>query len=574
MTKKMTKNAIIYCRQSSGKEEDSESIAFQEENCRAYANSHNMHIVGIFSDANTPGRLYPTGAEALLDYDTPLQQWLRHHTTDKRFRAGLGEAIKKFADVDYLLVYDLSRLYRPVQDSFLQSYINQKLTGAGVTLVSIKEGQINFSNFTDSLVSSIQSQVNDNQINLTREKSKKALEKLQDSGYYSTMPKMYGIKYLGGKEREVEVIPEQAEVIRFVYDNVLKRVKYTSMLRELNSRYVDRVSGKCFYDSSWRHMIKNPFYCGYMYDSHGALIPAKQMQGKEIVTYEEWKRANEILNELRKDSTSRTHAIHPFSGLMYCGNCGSKMSVTLDGGRICYACLQGVNVRHEAKCSTSRINITLIRKSDEFTGLREAILPVLLLGMYKELERQSGAGKFQRLIQEKEILLANYTKKLNSLVDEFVEGNCTHAAYQAAYEKLNERITKLKNEILELTKEMEASGNLEKRAREYLKWVPRVMKNELEEHEFTDLLHRSVEKIICYEDHLDIHTVYGNFKMRRYIKGRFRNLPRFTYDVVSITKKKKITNLNDCRIDVTYVYDNEEKRRLVVDLSVMQIYEK
>lgn len=571
---KTSKKAIIYCRQSSGKEEDSESIAFQEKACRDFAKVRGIEIIGCFSDANTPGRLYPTGADDLAEMDNPLKEWLRRHTTEKRYRSGLGEAIAALPGVDYLIIYDISRLYRPVQNSYLEAYVNNKLISNHTELISIKEGKINFSSFTDALVSSIKSQVNDNQISITREKSKQAMARIQDDGYYCTLPRMYGIRYKGGREREIEVITEQAEVIRFVYDMVLKRVKYTELLNEMNTRFKGRHAGKCFYDSSWRHIIENPFYCGYMYDSQGALIPAKQMQGKEIVTFDEWKRANEIVNTPRAQAKGRKRTMHPFSGLMVCGHCGSKMSVTEDAGKICYSCLQGVNVRHDPECGKSRTNINLVRKSEDFTGLREAIQPLLLLALYKEIEMRNGKGKFKRILEEKNVRLKNIEKKLDELVESFVEDTTPLAAYYAAYEKLNERKSALRNEITQLTNEMEASGNLERKAREYLAMVDRVMKNQLEEYEFQDLLHRSVSEIRCFEDHVDIVTVYGKFSLRRYIENRYRNFPKFTYEIHSITQKRKITDLNDCKIHVTYIYDKNEKEELVVDLSVMEIYQK
>lgn len=572
----VSKKAIIYSRQSSGKEEDSESIAFQENACRNFARAHGIEVIGCFSDANTPGRLYPTGAEELAEMDNSLRQWLRSHTTEKRYRSGLGEALALLPGVDYLIVYDVSRIYRPVQNSFLDSYINDKLISSNTELISIKEGKINFNNFTDALVSDIKAQVNDNQISITREKSKKAMARLQDDGYYCTLPKMYGIRYIGGKEREIEVIPEQAEVIRFVYDAVLKRMKYTELLNEMNTRFKGRHAGKCFYDSSWRHIVENPFYCGYMYDSHGALIKAKQMQGKEIVTYDEWRKANEIVNTPRKEATNlgRKRTIHPFSGLLFCGHCGSKMSVTEDGGKICYSCLQGVNVRHDSECGKSRTNISLVRKSENFTGLREAVLPVLLLSLYKELEMRNGMAKYRRLLEEKRIQVRNIDRKLRELADEFLDNVKTKAAYLAAYERGNERKAVLANEITQLENEMKMAGDLEKKAREYLALAEKVINNQLEEHEFFDLLHRSVNKILCFDDRLEISTVYGNFPLRRYIEHKYRNFPKFTYEIQSISQKEKITNLNDCRFKITYIYNQNETEELVVDLSVMKIYQK
>ena len=572
---RQSKKAVIYCRQSSGKEDFSESVVFQEEACRKFAASRGIEVIGVFCDLNTPGRLYPVGAEDLCEQDIALQDWLRRHTTDKRFRPGLGEAIVALPGVDFLLVYDLTRLYRPVQNSFLQSFINSKLVSCGTELVSIKEGKIDFTSFTDSLVSTIKSQVNDNQIALTREKSKQAMARLQDDGYYCTLPKMYGIRYLGGKERKVDVIPEQAEVIRFVYDCVLKRMKYTDILREMNSRFKGRHAGKCFYDSSWRHIIANPFYCGYMRDSSGALIKAKQMEGKEIVSYEEWEKANEIVNSPRSVPRERKNMVHPFSGLMYCGNCGSRMSVTEDYRKICYSCLQGVNVRHDPGCSASRTNINLIRRSDEFSGLREAVAPLLLLALYKELEMRSGLPKLKRTLEEKKVQLANLSRRMEELSEAYADGKVnSYSAYEAAYAKLDGRKVALVSETTRIVREIETSGIQEKKSKEYLEMVDRVMADGLEDYEFKDLLHRSVKKIICFHDRVEIETIYGSFPLRRYMKGKYRNFPRFKYVVRSLSRKKQVTNLNDCVINVTYLYGNSRKEELVVDLSVMKIYRK
>ena len=571
---KSSKKAIIYCRQSSGKEEDSESIAAQEAACRKFAKARGIEVIGVFSDANTPGRLYPTGAEELCSHDAALQEWLRHHTTEKRFRAGLGSALAALPGVSFLLVYDLTRLYRPVQNSYLQDFINQKLASCGTDLVSLKEGKIDFRNFTDSLVSTIKSQVNDNQIAMTREKAKQAMARLQDDGYYCTQPKMYGIRYLGGKERQVEVIPEQAEVIRFVYDSVLRRMKYTDLLRELNRRFAGRHPGKCFYDSSWRHIVANPFYCGFMYNSDGALIRAKQMEGKEIIPYETWQKANEIVNSPRSAPRERKNKVHPFSGLMYCGHCGSRMSVTEDYGKVCYSCLQGVNVRHDAECGGSRTNINLVRATEEFTGLRKAIAPLLLLALYKELEMRHGQPKIRRLLEEANVRLLNLAKRQDELASAYADGKCAYPAYEAAFMRVAERKAAVTDEITKLTRELEMSGNQEKKAAEYLALVDKVMADRLEDCQFKDLLLRSVNKIVCHLDRLEIETVYGPFTLRRYMKGNYRNFPKFKYSVRSASKTRKVTNLDDCRINVTYLYGDREKQELVVDLKVMRIYQK
>ncbi len=494
-------HTIIYCRQSSGKEEESASISFQKEECLRYAAAHGYEVIGVYHDSNTPGRLYPSGAESLMAMDGALQEWLRTHTTEKRVRPGLGSALSMLNRVQILLVYDVTRLYRPVQHSFLSTYINRQLLAHKVELVSIKEGRIDFSCFADSLVTSIQQQVNDNQIALTREKAKKALTKLQDSGYYPNMPQMYAVRYLGGRDRAIEFIPDEVEVVKYIYRRILEHASYSQLLRELNEQFKERSRGKCFYDTSWRHIIANPFYCGYMYDSHGALIPARQIQGMEIISFDEWKRANEIVNSPRAEGHASRTGVHPFSGIIYCGYCGSRLSVAIDSGKQCYICARGVNVVHNRDCGRSRTNVTLMRAASEYTGLREAMLPLLILALHSELAEGGEVTKLQRTIAHKQQLLGGVEQKLEELSSHYVSNTIQcYPAYEQAYKDAYSVHTSLNNEIIALTHDLELSKHIDRKAREYFKLAEAILNGRIEDGQYRNLLHRAVRRITCYDD--------------------------------------------------------------------------
>jgi len=524
------KKVVIYCRQSSGKEEESESIAAQALACQNKAKELKLQVLGVFSDANTSGRLYPSGATAEAALDGAYQRWLAEHTTDKKSRPGLQEALDLFKETDYMLVYDITRLYRPLKDSYLQGKINNTFRENNVRLISVKEGVIDFENFTDGLIYNLTAQVNDNQLVIGREKSKKALQALVDNGIYCSMPRMYGIKYLGGKEKAIEVIPERAEVIRFIYNCVLKHWKYTDIVNALNTKYKHLCDGKHFYDSSWRHIIANPFYAGYMRNTSGDLIPAKQIQGKELVTLEEWRRVNEIVNVPLRKGHGRKHNNLPFSGLMYCGTCESKMSVVNDNKKICYACLSGTNLDHNADCGKSRTNVLLVRKSENYTGLKESIRPFLLLALYKDIEHRNGTDKIKDGIQKNQIELDNLNARLKKISDEYAEiadNTVTFKAYADVYAKMEKKISAKKSAIAQLENEIKSATNARQRAEEYFSLAEKVLRGEIEDGEFTELLHKSVRRINCFETYVEIVTLYGTVKLNRYMDKTFRNFPKF-----------------------------------------------
>ena len=116
--------AVIYARQSAGDEEESASVETQVEKCRAWANGQGL-TVEVYSDKNTSGKTYPDlpDAVALSKADTVYQDWKKDFTARRAvYRKGLADAITTMQAGDVLVVYDFTRIMRPLTDSFLESY--------------------------------------------------------------------------------------------------------------------------------------------------------------------------------------------------------------------------------------------------------------------------------------------------------------------------------------------------------------------------------------------------------------------------------------------------------------------
>jgi DNA invertase Pin-like site-specific DNA recombinase len=564
---------VIYARQSSGSDDQSESIDFQIQQCQEMASSSHLEVIGIYADYNTSGRLYPTGAEGVAAMDRALQKWQRERTFEKQFRPELGKALALLPTADYLMVYDSTRLCRPVRNSFLQQYLDNILIESKVKLMTVKEGCSNPMSFTDSLVNSIKSQVNDNQTQLTAEKSKKAMIRLRDSGIIPTCPKMFGIRYLGGKNKEVEVIPECLPVIRFAFEQILLMKPYNQILRDMNRLFKGASAGKAYYDSSLRHIIAQPFYCGMMYDSSGVLIQARQMLGKEIVSYETWRKANDIMARNRKEPQRRKMNPHPFTHLLRCGYCGAKMIGGVDSGKEFYHCHRGSNLMRNNDCPKSRVTLNLVRHSDKFTGFKEAIAPVLALAMFNELQENEISEPKRRELVHLESRHRRMQEQKNEIRDRYAEGRVDFETFEYLNAKLKKeegevaaRITKLKGAY--------SAAEMARRAKEYLARIEDVMADRLEPHLFETLLRQAVKSIYCFEDRVEIETVYGKITLRRYVDGRCRNFPRFVYRILPKEASKKVIDLRQAKIEVTYIYAQSEERKVVVDFSVMKILEQ
>lgn len=573
-TGKQSKKVIIYARQSSGSDDQSESIDFQIEQCREFAAANSYEILDTFMDYNTSGRLYPTGAEAIAASDMAFRKWHGARTFEKEFRPGLGAALALLPQADYLLVYDSTRLCRPVQNSFLQQYLNNVLIEANALLMTLKDGCSNPVSFTDNLVNSIKSQVNDNQTQLTAEKSKKAMKRLKDSGIYPTCPKMFGIRYVGGKEKKIEVIKECVPVIEFVFDQVIRMQPYNQIIRDMNRLFPGVSKGKAYYDTSLRHIIAQPFYCGMMYDSEGLLIPARQMEGKAIVSYETWKKANEIMARNRKEPQRRKKTPHPFTHLLLCGYCGAKMIGGLDAGKEYYHCNRGSNLRRNDDCPRARVTLNLVRKSPAFTGLKAAIAPFLTLAMFKDLENNEASEKKRHELIQLEGRKKKFEVQKDEICDNYVDGKIDFSEYEYMMKKIKNELAEIISKIAKIQSAY-SSIEMSRKAKEYLSKIEDVMHDRLEPHVFEQLLRESTKGIYCYDDRVEIDTIYGQrIPLRRYIQGRFRNFPRFKYKIVPKEGNRKVIDLRQAKIEVIYIYGSSDEHKVIVDFANMKISEQ
>ena len=88
--------ALIYARQSSGKDDFSESVEAQIANCKKLAAKEKLEVIGIYKDLNTSGETYPVGAEEIARLDKAYMKWVLNQSSKKDFRLGLCQFCKNF----------------------------------------------------------------------------------------------------------------------------------------------------------------------------------------------------------------------------------------------------------------------------------------------------------------------------------------------------------------------------------------------------------------------------------------------------------------------------------------------
>lgn len=86
--------AVIYARQSSGKDDYSESVEAQIANCRKLAEKEKLEVIGIYRDLNSSGETYPVGAEEIARVGKTYVRWAASQSTKKNYRSGLGKCLR------------------------------------------------------------------------------------------------------------------------------------------------------------------------------------------------------------------------------------------------------------------------------------------------------------------------------------------------------------------------------------------------------------------------------------------------------------------------------------------------
>lgn len=516
-------NAIIYARQSSGKDDYSESVETQIENCRRLAEKEQLNVIGCFSDLNTSGKTYPEGAEKIAENDAAFQSWFAQQTGSRKFRGGLGEVFRKLRDIDYLIVDEMTRLYRPVTRSFLESFVNQKLTENSVQILQCKGGRLDLKQFDQQLIQTLKNQIQDEAIANQKKKSKEQFRKMRDAGYQCNGAKMFGIRYLGN--REIEVIPECAEVIRFIYRSIAEFRPYSAIIREVNLRYRHCFRKYC-YESTLYSIARQPIYCGYQYDSQHELIRNVQIAGKEIISYELWQKVASILNSKKKEAPVRAkkHWL-PMSGRLVCGCCGGKLTCQIDRGKLFYQCNK-VNLTHEPGCSQSRIRFT---GPDGRNGLYEITYPVLLLGLLERYRKNRAVLQGREQLEEIRKKIFQMKEKEQQLFDMFVEGIVSKDQLEDLLRK-----HKQKRQTLQARLQLESSIDAASLEHERLVEIPelfqRIRNRLLDNAVYEQLFRETVRRAVVHPDRVEYETVGGSLVIPRIIHKNRKYFPQWVIE--------------------------------------------
>lgn len=233
------KKCILYPRVSTEMQVEGYSLDGQKNSLKRYAEREEMQIVGIYEDAGKSGKSIE-GRPAFKKMLSDIQEGL---------------------DVDYVLVYKLSRFGRNAADilnslEFIQSY--------GVNLLCIEEG-IDSSQTSGKLLISVLSAVAEIERENILEQTMNGRREKARQGKWNGGPAPYGYSL---KDDTLVIEEDEAEIVRTIFDKfVHTNMGYTGIAKYLNLQGIKKMPRKkTDIEEFSAHFIKilldNPVYCG------------------------------------------------------------------------------------------------------------------------------------------------------------------------------------------------------------------------------------------------------------------------------------------------------------------------
>ena len=460
------KKAIAYFRVSTDMQAEDLSLETQEKSGEIFAEQNNVEIVKKFTDIMSGGNRNRKG---FLD----AQKYLEEHKDE----------------IDYFIAYDVSRIAR---DAFAFLSLFNKLNMLGIKLKLINNPNLDTDSPMGKLIITILAaifeffrfdnadRVRDNMIVRVKE------------GKRMNNPP-YGYRMI---DKKMVLVEEEAEIIRFVYEQYLKGHGIVAIEKMINR---DR--------STIKQWLQNKVYAGYnvfgvktmnkstfkqMKNPHTDRIVEALGDWKPIISLETWEQVARIMaknKEIRMRNIERTSYL--LAGLLF-HTCGAKFrGNTGRKGSYYYRCVG---------CNRSIKTDTIDKKV-----LDELFSSDILLELNKDLDDENEKEKeINNLRKQRSTLKA----KEDRLVDILEDGLITK-------EEFKKRINTIKNNKLDIDTKLIFLENekVEKKQNlnfsEMFKTALKNLKTVKDKQEANKILKMIIKKIIV-NDNKEI-TIYLNF---------------------------------------------------------------
>lgn len=505
-----TLRVAAYCRVSTDKEDQRNSLAAQQQFFRSYITQHtDWSLAGVFADEGLSG-------------------------TSIRHRPQFSELIRQAlaGEIDLIVTKEVSRFARNTVDT-LQVTRQLKEKGVGVLFLNDNiDTRENDGEFRLTIMASVAQEESRKISERTRWGQQQAMKRGVVFGNNS----IYGYTICRGK---LAVQPEQAEVVRQVYHKFLVERKGTyTIARELTESGIRpplRPSG-AWTSSMVLKMLRNEKYCGDLlqkkyyttdYLSHHKVLNEGAEEKillrdhhEPIITREQFEAAQEELS--RRAGTAadkrRFSARYWFSGKVRCGCCGRSFTIKRTsrvGDReyqrfVCRGHYD-VTVRCQMRSVRGEIILACAQRILQELALDEDRIISDLLQELREL-RQAQAGDTVNTEKLRAALQRQQDRK-DRAQEAFLDGDLSRADMQRLTERCEAEMARLQEQLEQAAHRQASLARGEDRFGE----IRALLEQELAGGE--NVLDEVIKQITVYEDHFIVKVAELPVSFRVRVEG-------------------------------------------------------
>lgn len=283
--------SVIYARYSSDRQRDV-SIDQQIKHIEQYAEHNGYEIVGTYTDRALTGRTDARPGFQQMLKDAEKRQW------------------------SFIIVYSLDRFSRDKYDNVLYKH---KLKQYNVKVISATEPISD-----DPAGVLLEGILESYSMYYSLELSNKIKRGIEDN---ASRGMVYGYTPLGyrrGHDGHYEIVPDEADIVREIYQRVSSGDGYADIANDLNARGIKTRTGAVWSKSSFHKILTNERYIGtFIYKDQRMEDTIPPILDKDLF----WKVQPMVKQKKTPASGRRTpNGTYMLTSKLFCASCGSRMT--------------------------------------------------------------------------------------------------------------------------------------------------------------------------------------------------------------------------------------------------------
>jgi len=419
----MTTRAAIYCRISKDAEARGMGVARQERECRALALKEGWNVVAVY-----------------VDNDLSASNLKRPRPRYQEMLAAVEER-----QVDAIIARHDDRLHRHPRE--MEDFID--LVERTKIKVLLLDGFVDFTTAKgiknarhDTAAAKYESDRKGERLRLMH-------EDIAAQGRWKGGPRPYGYRPPKGDRRgQLDVVPEEAEVIRAAAAQVLAGRSLYAICGDLNARGVPAAKGGGWRTPSMLRVLTAPMVAGRR-EFHGVDSEVKAVWDA-ILDEVTWRRVRAALDNGQPKRRGRPPTYLLTQGLARCTLCGSKMFAQRTTKKVRrYTCTKGPD--HPGNCGHMTINAEPL----------EALVTEMVFAAVDTpaLAAVTGAGPEDDTVTEGlAASVAEDEAQLLELADMWAKREMTRAGFLSARQTIETRIEEARRSMARQTKSRATDG--------------------------------------------------------------------------------------------------------------------